>query len=139
MRWKWKSIRRGEVIKSSWMKHSVASYSAVVPAKAGTHTPCPLDVAWQMKYRKRGGYGSPPSRGRQRRGFAYSRQPEQLLRVAMADLLLVGLRQANRLQHLDGVADVARALLLVERTIGREQRVIGREEIDPADGGGACA
>jgi hypothetical protein len=57
----------------------------------------------------------------------------------MADLLLVGLRQADRLQHLDGVADVARALLLVERTIGREQRVIGREEIDAADGGGARA
>src|SRR5262247_88251 len=38
--------------------------SAVVPAKAGTHTPCPRDVARPMKCRTLGGYGSPPSRGR---------------------------------------------------------------------------
>src|SRR5690242_12710717 len=63
-----------------------------------------------------------PSRGRQPRGFPHSRQPEQLLRIAVADLFLIRLRQADRLQHLDGVADVARALLLVERTIGRKQR-----------------
>jgi tripartite-type tricarboxylate transporter receptor subunit TctC len=39
----------------------------VVPAQAGTHTPYPGDVARWWKQRKRGGYGSPLARGRQRR------------------------------------------------------------------------
>jgi hypothetical protein len=37
----------------------------VVPAEAGTHTPCRCDVVWRRD-RKFSGYGSPPSRGRQR-------------------------------------------------------------------------
>src|SRR5258705_13312 len=37
----------------------------VVPAKAGTHTPCRCDL-WPARDRKFSGYGSPPSRGRQR-------------------------------------------------------------------------
>ena len=44
-----------------------------------------------------------------------------------------------RIEHLDGVADVARTLLLVERTVGGEHHALGREEIDAADGRGARA
>src|SRR5437899_2561392 len=65
------------------------------------------------------------------------RQSEDALGIAVADLLLVGGRQTKRLDDLDGVADVARPLLLVERTIGCEQHVVGREEVGPAHGGGA--
>src|SRR3954447_23063017 len=54
---------------------------AVVPAKAGTHTPFSLNEARQSQTYNSGGYGSPLSRGRQiisqrirrtRSGMAYS-------------------------------------------------------------------
>src|SRR6266404_6326945 len=52
----------------------------------------------------------------------------------MTDFLLVGLREMiERLDHLDGRADVAPALFLVERTIGGEQHVIGAEERNAAN------
>src|SRR3954467_318788 len=66
-----------------------------------------------------------------------SRQAEQGLGVAIEDFLLVGLRQANSVENLDGVADVAGALLLVERAVGGEHDVVGREEVDAANRGGA--
>src|ERR1700686_4662903 len=65
------------------------------------------------------------------------REPEHPLRIAMADALLVGRRQAKRLDDRDGRADVAGALLLVERAVGRKQHMVGAEEVEPADGGGA--
>src|SRR5438105_12715441 len=70
--------------------------------------------------------------------FAY-REPEHALGVAMADLLLVGVRQIERVDDLDGGADITRPLLLVEGTIGREQHVVGAEEVDAANGCGAGA
>ena len=36
--------------------------SIVVPAQAGTHTPCRCDVVWPARDRKLSGYGSPPAR-----------------------------------------------------------------------------
>ena len=43
----------------------VAKHTLVVPAKAATYTPCPLDVARPVISSNRGSYGSPLSRGRQ--------------------------------------------------------------------------
>src|SRR5947207_13093742 len=61
-------------------------------------------------------------------------QPEHALRILMTDFLLVGLREMiERLDHLDGRADVAPALLFVERAVGCEQHVVDAEERDPAD------
>src|SRR6516164_6302377 len=53
--------------------------------------------------------------------------------VAVADLFHVLLGQIERLHDCDGGADVAPALFLVERTIGREQHVIRPEERQPAN------
>src|SRR5262245_66552062 len=41
------------------------SLSDVIPAKAGTHTPQPSKMAKPATVPPFGGYGSPPSRGRQ--------------------------------------------------------------------------
>src|SRR3990170_4699731 len=46
------------------------TFSAVVPAQAGTHTPQPRDVAPSSQRGEFGGYGSPPARGRQLRDVA---------------------------------------------------------------------
>src|SRR5205823_1013787 len=59
--------------------------------------------------------------------------------VAKADLLLVSGREIERVDHIDGVADVAGPLLLVERAIGSKQHAIGPEEFDAANQGGARA
>src|SRR5258705_11835869 len=61
-------------------------------------------------------------------------QAEHHLRVLVADLFLVGLREmVERFHGFDGGADVAPALFLVERTIRRKQHVIGAEERDSAN------
>ena len=41
-------------------------------------------------------------------------------------------RQRQRLQHLNSVADVARALLLIEGAVGSKQNTIGPEEFNTA-------
>jgi tripartite-type tricarboxylate transporter receptor subunit TctC len=48
----------------------VSALSAVVPAKAGTHTPQSREEAQLSRNGESGGYGSPPSRGRRLRGVA---------------------------------------------------------------------
>src|SRR5262249_17736037 len=53
--------------------------------------------------------------------------------VAVADPFHVLLGQIERLHDRDGGADVAPALFLVERTIGRKQHVIRAEERQPAN------
>src|SRR5450755_2520697 len=65
--------------------------SIVVPANAGTHTPCrqwlrKVGIAFASHQRKAGGYGSPRSRGRQ---LARLRQQRQLPWLRL-DLGLVG-------------------------------------------------
>src|SRR5262249_40990159 len=45
---------------------SAEALVAVVPAKTGTHTPCPNDVAQNSNNGDAAEYGSPPSRGRHR-------------------------------------------------------------------------
>src|SRR2546430_130046 len=56
----------------------VPDLSVVVPAKAGTHTPCHGDVARPACNRNVWGYGSPPARGRQSigRSFPHTSHPE---------------------------------------------------------------
>src|SRR6516164_3219176 len=72
-------------------------------------------------------------------GFWQSAEPLTLSQrkhrfcVAVADLFHVLLGQIERLHDRDGGADVAPALFLVERTIGREQHVIRPEERQPAN------
>src|SRR5450759_4789679 len=56
---------------------------AVVPAQAGTHTPCPLDGARPAKTSSIGGYGSPPARGRHLRFIS-------LLALGLASLAGIG-------------------------------------------------
>src|SRR5216684_5790377 len=66
-------------------------------------------------------------------------QVEHDLRVLVTDFFLVGLRQIKRLHDRHGRADVAPALFLIERTIGGEQDMIGAEERNAANRGGARA
>src|SRR5712692_1118785 len=66
-------------------------------------------------------------------------QTEHDLRVLVTDFFVVGLRQIKRFHVRDGRADVAPALFLVERTIGGEQDMIGAEERNAANRGGARA
>src|SRR5580693_2211028 len=66
------------------------------------------------------------------------RKPEQLHRVAPVDLFALVVGQRKRIQNLDSVADVAGALLLVERAIGSKQHVVGAEEIEAANRRVAC-
>src|SRR5262249_56961363 len=66
------------------------------------------------------GPGSPPARGRTARERDCSGDPEQLLRVAVADLLLVGRGKPDRVEHRHRRTDVARPFLLVERAVGRK-------------------
>src|SRR6202042_1934345 len=61
---------------------------------------------------------------------------EQLLRVAIKDLLALGVGKRNRIEDLQRIADIARAFFLIEGAIGREDDMIGAEEIDAADGRG---
>src|SRR5580704_10512005 len=63
-------------------------------------------------------------------------KPKHALRIAVTDALRVRRRQPERLEDRDGRADVARALLLVERAIGGKQHMLGAEEVETADGGG---
>src|SRR5262249_59926305 len=67
-------------------------------------------------------------------GCSRGAQSEHGLGVLVTDLLAIGLREIERLDHRDGGADVAPALLLVERTVRREQHMIGTEERQPANG-----
>src|SRR5580704_19380175 len=67
------------------------------------------------------------------------REPEHPLGVAMTDALLIGDRKVERFNDRDGGADVAGAFFLVERAVGREQHMVGAEEIETAEGGGAGA
>src|SRR6266540_5151333 len=69
-----------------------------------------------------------------RRSFSTFAQSEHRFSVAMADLFHVRLGQIERLHHRNGGADVAPALLLVERTIGGKQHVIRPEDRQPANG-----
>src|SRR5271156_1427654 len=64
------------------------------------------------------------------------RNTEQLLRVAIADLLALGVGKRDRIEDLQRIADIARALFLIEGAIRREDDMIGAEEIDAADGRG---
>src|SRR4029453_8485742 len=69
------------------------------------------------------------------RSFSTFAQSKHAFRVAVADLL----GQIEGLHHRNGGADVAPALLLVERTIGGEQHVSRPEKRQPANGRRACA
>src|SRR5882672_135472 len=64
---------------------------------------------------------------------------EQRLRVAETDFLHVRARKIERFHHRDGGANVALALLRIERTVGRKQHALGREKRNAADGWAARA
>src|SRR5262245_7378168 len=74
-------------------------YLPVVPAKAGTHTPCRRDVAPScVACNAGGGYGSPLSRGRQRRGCAlHSLHVRPWQGPQLARLLIAGRVDENAL------------------------------------------
>src|SRR5215813_6515405 len=122
MRWKWTSMRRGEGISHSCLKRRRCRALCRRPREGGD----PYVVS------SRCGMADEISKARavvwvpafagttSERASDHSRQPKQLLCIAIADLLLVTLRQTDRVEHLDGVADVARSLLLVERAVGRK-------------------
>src|SRR5439155_21914848 len=59
----------------------------VVPAKAGTHTPCSQDTARSVTYCIVGGYGPPPSRGRQQKVASSFRSRQQCLHLLLVDVL----------------------------------------------------
>jgi ABC-type Zn uptake system ZnuABC Zn-binding protein ZnuA len=58
----------------------------VVPAQAGTHTPCPFDVSRPAYNIFDGEYGSPPARGRQR--FCFSRLVQRVHGVVTFALIV---------------------------------------------------
>src|SRR5262245_39107505 len=92
-----------------------ASVSSIGPKTALTNERCNMD--------------DPPSRVFCRTlGKLSLLYAEHRLRVLVADLLAVGRLEVQRFQHRDGRADVARPLLLVERTVRREQHMVGAEE-----------
>src|SRR5260370_14366578 len=76
--------------------------------------------------------------GHRSTSFRWSK-PEHPFRIAMAEAIPVGRRQAKRLDDRDGRADVAGALFLVERAIGSKQHMVGAEKVETADRGGAGA
>src|SRR5262245_66330974 len=92
-----RQIRSEPLLAMRMMQSSLlckATNSAVVPAKAGTHTPCPsVQVARRRQLREIGGYGSPPSRGRHRVCGALRRLRE--LRRQVGQLLRIGLVHAR--------------------------------------------
>src|ERR1044072_8501251 len=101
-------MRRGEDIKDPWEDmEAVSPLVARIECQRNAGATEPLASSY-------------PDFASLNPGTSSSRQPEQLLCIAVADLFLIRFRQADRLQHLDGVADVARACLLVDRTAGRK-------------------
>src|SRR5581483_11038046 len=80
--------------------------------------------------------GSPPAQAPPG-GRVVSPQPEQLLRIAEGYLLARLCRHLDRFQHLDGVADIARASFRIEGRVRREQHLIGGIEVQAAYGRGA--
>src|SRR5258708_39193379 len=84
-----------------WIRHLIITL-LVVPAKAGTHTPCPLDIARPAKPSGCGGYGSPPSRGRQQGKYL----PPRRNHLGIEPLPLLAF-----LQHLGRIHHVRRAAL----------------------------
>src|SRR5262249_30914741 len=81
------------------------AFIAVVPATAGTHTPCPRELARQMMTRKSGGYGSPLSRGRHRYKWRLSKQIE----LALLRKQPSALAQLLRKRHHKTIGGAARA------------------------------
>src|SRR5215471_2080343 len=59
--------------------------------------------------------------------------PDQPLEILVIDLVALCLGEIERIENPDRLADVARALLGIERTIGCEHEVIERIECHAAD------
>src|SRR5262245_46541387 len=73
----WNDKRTTSLDPCGFLAHTLS----VVPAKAGTHTPCPSDVLPPTRNGAVRGYGSPPSRGRQKRAlftYAHGASPKQV-------------------------------------------------------------
>src|SRR5437764_15466744 len=117
MKWKWKSMRRGGGMLSCTGKIACRGLDAgqrrgAIPAFTG------ISFAHrQIRASRR----CPPCAAK-----PASPQPEQALRIAIADFLPVGVCEIERTDHLGRIADVAWALFLVEWAVGGEQHVIGR-------------
>src|SRR5258708_28553279 len=68
------------------------------------------------------------------RDFASENSIEEPFRVTTVNLLPVRLRNIQTVDDLQGLADVQRAALRIEWSIGREHHLIGSEELQPALG-----
>src|SRR5262249_50777889 len=64
---------------------------------------------------------------------------EQRLCVAMANLLLIGLGDVERGDHLHRLADITCAALWAEWRVRSKEHVIGAEKFEPAHGSDAAA
>src|SRR5262249_57613760 len=58
----------------------------------------------------------------------------ELLDVLEVDLVAVGLGDVEAVDDLDGLANVLRAALRVERAVGGEHHLVHAEELEPANG-----